>query len=384
MPVKIDDGAFLQGITLANPYYFLQQLRDAGDVQTESGVWIFATFEDVRNGLDDPGLASGPSEHSNDSSTLRTANNGVLLFADGRNHAELRQRIASSMDFEVRTFAKAFTLGCDLLGKRPGDAVTDLVQPAVAHSVCSMVGLPIDQAANILRWSIEASDLLDPRVTDRQIAAGRLASVRMMRLVASQVRDDSNAGAIGRLRAGSAGGGLGEIDLLRNVVSLVSAAIDTSTGLLTAILALLDGDPDLRRSLFADRLSVRRFVDEASRLESPVQLVYRTATHRAGSISRRVGLGDDVVLLLGSANRDSRKYDQADMVRLGREQSSHLGFGAGPHRCLGAGMARALGAVAVDLLLERWDSFSLVPGQATFRRHAVFRSRDRMPTLPRI
>lgn len=83
--------------------------------------------------------------------------------------------------------------------------------------------------------------------------------------------------------------------------------------------------------------------------------------------------GDVVLLHLGSANRDERRFAEPDRFDPGRRDGPSLAFGSGPHRCLGAQLARAEVALTVRELLLRFPALALEPDSPP-PRGAVVRS----------
>ena len=70
---------------------------------------------------------------------------------------------------------------------------------------------------------------------------------------------------------------------------------------------------------------------------------------------REVTLGDATIpagslcwLVLGAANRDPRRYPDADVIH--PQRANHFAFGRGPHRCLGSHLAR----LELRLIIEQW------------------------------
>jgi len=88
------------------------------------------------------------------------------------------------------------------------------------------------------------------------------------------------------------------------------------------------------------------------RWESPVQTFFRTATRdvRIGDVL--IPEGQKILMFLGSANRDARRWDSPDRYDLSRDPSGHVGFGMGIHQCVGQHVAR-LEAEAILAALAR-------------------------------
>ena len=82
--------------------------------------------------------------------------------------------------------------------------------------------------------------------------------------------------------------------------------------------------------------------------------------------------GSRVVVLFASANRDERKWEQADTFDVTRNTSGHLGFGYGVHLCAGASLARLEGQAILGALARRVERFEL--GTSTRKLNNVIRS----------
>ena len=82
---------------------------------------------------------------------------------------------------------------------------------------------------------------------------------------------------------------------------------------------------------------------------------------------------DNVVLLLGAANRDPDVFEDPDRLDVGLSQSSHLSFGRGIHHCLGAPLARLEGRIVLEMLLERFSQMDLLAERPRFRKGIVLR-----------
>jgi cytochrome P450 len=70
--------------------------------------------------------------------------------------------------------------------------------------------------------------------------------------------------------------------------------------------------------------------------------------------------GTVLMLCLGAANRDPRKFEQPDEFQLNRKNvREHIAFGRGIHTCAGAPLARVEGRITVHRLLDRMRDITI-------------------------
>jgi len=66
------------------------------------------------------------------------------------------------------------------------------------------------------------------------------------------------------------------------------------------------------------------------------------------------------MVLTGAANRDPRRFEQADEFQPDRPNArQHIAFGHGAHTCPGAPLARAEGRVSIERILERMRDITI-------------------------
>ena len=101
-------------------------------------------------------------------------------------------------------------------------------------------------------------------------------------------------------------------------------------------------------------------MEEALRLASPTQGLYRKVTRDAEIDGTTVPAGDRLLVMFAAANRDPAKFPDPDRFVPDRPNvRDHVAFGYGVHFCIGAPLARLESVVALEQLARRWDDFRL-------------------------
>ncbi|MGW0180650.1 cytochrome P450 [Nocardia sp. NPDC003345] len=139
---------------------------------------------------------------------------------------------------------------------------------------------------------------------------------------------------------------------------MVVAGNETTTKLLGNALYWAGRNPDEYAKVVADPERVSDWVEETLRYDTSSQIVARTATEDLEYHGRVIPAGSKVLLLIGSANRDSEVFDDPDTYDLDRAEKGNLAsFGAGVHFCLGAHLARLEATVALSEFAARVRSY---------------------------
>jgi cytochrome P450 len=146
-------------------------------------------------------------------------------------------------------------------------------------------------------------------------------------------------------------GGMDDNEILGLCFMFVLAGLDTVTSAVGFSLAKLAADTDLRHRISADFSLIPAFIEEILRVDGPVPFAPRVTTEEVEVAGRVVPKDTRVMLSYGSADRDPRRYDDADEVKLD-DKVVHFAFGRGPHRCLGSHLAR----LELRLILEEWHT----------------------------
>jgi len=168
-------------------------------------------------------------------------------------------------------------------------------------------------------------------------------------------------------------------EILLYVNLIAGAGNETTTRLIGWAGKLFAEHPEQRRELVDDRTLVPNAIEELLRYEAPSPVQSRYVARDVDVHGQTVAEGSVMVLLNGSANRDERRFPDADRFDIHRVISHHLSFGYGLHFCLGAALARLEGRVALDEVLERFPEWEVDWDHAKMARTSTVRGWESLP-----
>ena len=109
-----------------------------------------------------------------------------------------------------------------------------------------------------------------------------------------------------------------------------------------------------------------------------MQTFFRTTTRDVALGGVTIPEGEKVLMFLGSANRDPRRWEQPDAYDITRKVSGHVGFGSGIHMCVGQLVARLEGEVMLTALARRIAKIEIT-GEPKRRFNNTLRGLDSLP-----
>jgi len=154
-------------------------------------------------------------------------------------------------------------------------------------------------------------------------------------------------------------------DILDICFLFLIAGLDTVTATLDCMMAFLAQHPEQRHRIVEDPALIPNAIEELLRWETPVMGLARVAVAETELGGCPVHKGDQIAVMIGSANTDEAEFPDADEVRFDREVNRHIAFGGGVHRCLGSHLARRELRVTLREWHRRIPDYWLKPGHET-------------------
>ncbi|MDE3087222.1 MAG: cytochrome P450 [Acidobacteriota bacterium] len=374
----------------ADPYPVYRRLREEAPLYYNEAYDFYAVsrFDDVARGLLDP--ETHPSGRGVILELIKSDTEippGTLIFEDPPRHTIYRRllsrvftpRRVAALEPKIRELC-AVSLD-PLVGSGGFDFVADLGSQMPMRVIGMLLGVPeADQEA--VRDEVDArlrTEAGKPMELSADFGAemfGDYIDWRldhpsddiMTELLHAEFEDET--GAVRRLSRD---------EVLTYVSVIAGAGNETTTRLIGWTGKLLADHPDQRRALVGDRSLVPNAIEEILRYEPPGPHVGRYVAQDVEFHGTTVPAGSAILLLVGAANRDERRYPDGDRFDIGREVGKHLTFGHGIHSCLGAALARLEGRIALDEVLDRFPEWEVDLAGARLSPTSTVRGWETLP-----
>ena len=290
------------------------------------------------------GISEGP---------LRDSLSRNILVLSGEQHARLRALVqpyftpkaADRYRPAMRRFLAEIWAGVADRGRC--DFVTDFAKPYPARMIATVVGAPIEDAANLHRLSnllqsqFDAIALMTRREELEQAAVEFDAYAHAL---VERRRSSPGDDLVSQLIAAEQEGDrLSDEECVSLVRDVLNGGVDTTQSELAHGVRLFAGHPEQWALLAADPSLAPQAAEEVLRFEPVAPFTARVLLEDVEF--RGVTFPRDTVVIAcsWSANREAEGDDDPDSfdITAPRGAAKSLTFGAGPHFCLGANLARA-------------------------------------------
>jgi cytochrome P450 len=164
---------------------------------------------------------------------------------------------------------------------------------------------------------------------------------------------------------------LSRVELVDNVAFMFIAGFATTTRAIGNTVVQLLRHRWLWDACGADRSIVPKAIREMLRLDGVAHGVVRYARHDIELGGHLIRRGDEVMLLLASANHDAHVFPEPQKVELSRPSAANLAFGAGAHACIGRMVAMLEIEAVVRAMLDTMPHVTLVEQRTRWQQHGL-------------
>jgi cytochrome P450 len=372
---------------LADPFPFLARARAEAPVfySSELDYWVVTRYEDVRAIFRDPATFSSENTQSPykawPDAVQRVLDEGGFSGFSGLSarqppdHTRIKgfvqkaftpKRVAL-LEPDIRSLVVSMI---DRMAPRGrADWVADLAYDLPALVIFILLGIPDGDVPRVKEWAASRIYLnFGDRPESEQLHHAENL-VRYWRyceaLVESRFlepRDDLPGELVRIYQEGDRSISRHEIASL--VYGMLTAGHETTTALLANGFLELLSNREQWEAICADPSLIPGAVEELLRIGPPVFAWKRKVKQPARIGDTDIPERANVLLVLGSANRDESVFADGERLDVRRENAGdHLSFGHGIHYCLGAALARLEARVVLEELTSSLPGARLCTGQ---------------------
>ena len=350
-----------------DPYPTYARLREEAPCyhNEEMGFWTLSRFDDVLEGyrdwenftstrgiaLEEVGRGSAPS----------------MIGMDPPRQTKLRKLIVRAFNPKrvgaLEPRVRALTTG--FLDQLVEEGECDLIERFAAllpsDVISTLLGVPQEDHSSLRIWTetmMHREDGVSAIPPAANEASGNLLRyfAGLIKAKRKQPAEDLVSALIG---AELDGRRLEDSEILGFCFLLISGGNETTEKLIANTIHQLSRHPDQRAEILSDPSKIPGAIEESLRFRSPTQYMVRATTRDVERHGVTIPEGDRVLLSIGAANHDPRRFEDPGRFDINRVMSQHLAFGFGVHFCLGARLARLEARVAMEEIHKRLPDYEV-------------------------
>ncbi len=385
---------------IADPYPVYSHYRETDPVhwgiaanRQLSGAWYLFRYQDVMQVLedrrfgreghkvrDDVETAPVPKAYKGFSSMV----SNWMVFRDPPNHTRLRLLVNQA--FSPKTLENIRPAIIDIVDSLLDrvwdwvemDLINDFAFPLPVMVIAALLGVDSEDRSLFREWALALQHASASRLTPsveiyEQAEAATQAFIEYFQDAIAKRHAEPRQDLITALaKARYEGDKLNDEEILATCIHLLTAGHETTINLIAKGLLALLRNPEQIELLRSHPEFMTEAVEELIRYDSPVQMLSRWAYEDVEIGGKLIRRGDSVGLMLGSANRDPRRFEHPDLLDFQRQDNKHCGFGGGIHFCLGSTLARAEAQISLNILINRIPKLHLIDETVEWADNIVF------------
>ena len=352
-----------------NPYPTYERMREEAPCyhNEEMGFWALSRFDDVLDGY-----RNWEDFTSTKGVSLETGGSSVpsMIEMDPPDQTALRKlvvrefnpRRVNALEPRVRALTTRFL--DELVEEGECDLIARFAALLPSDVISTLLGAPPEDHNSLRIWTEtimhreDGSSTISPAATE----ASKNLILYFSDLIKARRKSAGDDLATSLVEAELDGRRLDDREILGFLFLLISGGNETTEKLIANTVHQLSRHPAQRASIVADPSRIPAAVEESLRFRSPTQYMARAAARDVVRHGRKIPEGDRVLLSIGAANHDPRRFDAPDRFDIDRQATQHLAFGFGPHFCLGARLARLEARVSLEEIHARLPDYEVDEG----------------------
>ena len=386
---------------LADPFPSYQRLREEEPVMFDEriGYWVVSRYADIKEVFSDWETFSS----ENAQAPVRPVGGlAAKIMADGgfTAYSGLSARVPPDHTRIRKIATKAFTprrykvmepmirenvrrLVADMKSRHPdgigGDLVADLAWDLPTITILTLLGVSTNAIPIVKEWALSRGamtwgDLSD----DEQVphAHNLVAYWQFCQdLVEKRHHEPGDDLVSDLVRFQAEGDDINDHEIASFCYSLLFAGHETTTTLISNTLRVLLQHGEQWTALTEDPDKIPGAIDEVLRYSPSIVAWRRKALADATVGGVAIAKGAQLLLVMGSANRDAEIFSDPDSFDIARPNSrNHLSFGFGIHYCVGNLLAKLQTRVVVEEVTALLPSLRLEDQTVEFSPNLSFRT----------
>ncbi|TJY67297.1 cytochrome P450 [Arthrobacter sp. CAU 1506] len=266
-----------------------------------------------------------------------------------------------------------------------GELVKDLAYTVPTVTILTLIGADVSQVDTFKRWSDSRAAMTWGDLSDEEQIphAHNLVEYwqecqRLVRVAHEEGGDNLTADLV---RAQRDGAEISDHEIASILYSLLFAGHETTTTLIANSLRVLLARPEQWQQLVEEPKKIPAAIDEVLRFSGSIVGWRRKALKDTEVGGVKIPEGSELLLLMGSANRDAARFEDGEEFDISRGNArEHLSFGFGIHYCLGNMLAKLQAKIALEEVARLAPNLTLEsPEGIEFRENISFRVPETVP-----
>lgn len=358
----------LQIVATDDPYpqYKWMRNNEPAHYSGIEDVWVLTRYEDVYNAFRDWKTWSSERRGNllNDipervGKTLGTTDPPRHTFARRLINKAFTPRTIAALESKIVSLAQELSAAAS--EKKSIEFVADISAPYNAAILGAMFGVPEDDFIQLRHW-LDDFFLREEGVEGEdapQVIAMRHLREYIGELADSRLKVPQDDLMTAMLTAEENGQRLDREQVVVTTMTFLVAGFESTNNLFTNMAYALALHPQVLSDLRTDPELFPKFVEEGMRWDAAAQGFVRTPTTDVEMHGVTIPENSQVLLHIGSANRDERVFDDPNTFNMYREPNNHLGLGQGIHFCVGAPLGRLMTQTIFTEMIEISDEWEI-------------------------